>query len=121
MAFTSGLAENIQTWTYPYKCIENFDRYLTLCGQRELEFESWTYTYNVSDLEQIYYSFKFIICKMKARKQHTWKGLAYTVSIENVCVESYSQFFTRGKNAIYGYQSSQHDVQTSDGLSLIPW
>lgn len=34
-------------------------------------------------------------------KQHTWKGPAYIVSIENVCFESGNQFFTRGKSAYY--------------------
>lgn len=49
----------------------------------------------------IYYSFKFIICKMKVMKQHTWKGPAYIVSIENICFESGNQVFTQGKTAYY--------------------
>lgn len=65
-AFTSGVAENTQTWAYPCKYIENLDIYLKPCRQRELEFESWIKMYNVSDLEQFTTASNSLFAKRKS-------------------------------------------------------
>lgn len=50
-----------------------------------LDRENWNLNpgliYNLSDLEQFFYSFEFIICKMEVMKQHVWKCLAYIVNV----------------------------------------